>query len=84
VSHISIVFFYINYEYIALHSSVVALFFVVLYAVSGSVSSFFSLVIQKNISKITLAFSMSTSTEGRPKNVDKPVKSNEVKELIIF
>jgi hypothetical protein len=45
---------------------------------------FFSLVIQKNISKITLAFSMSTSSEGRPKIVDKPVKSNEVKELIIF
>jgi hypothetical protein len=84
VSKILIVLFYINYEPIALYSSVVALFFVVLYAISGSAHSFFSLVIQKNTSKIILGFSMSTSTEGRSKIVDKPVKSSEVKELIIF
>lgn len=84
MSHISIVLFYTNYEHIALHSSVVALFFVVLYAISGSALSFFSFVIPKNISKIILEFSISSAAEGQSKIVDKPLNSHIAKELIIF
>lgn len=84
MSTISIVLCYIDYERIALHSGVVALFFVVLYAFSNRELSFFSLAIPKCSKKIILVFLNLRATEVQTKIVDKPSKLNEVKKLMIF
>ncbi len=84
MSTISFVLFYINQDCFVLPLSAATIFFVVFYTVLGSELSFFSLAVPKNISKIILEFSISSAAEGQSKIVDKPLNSDEAKELMIF